>query len=74
MQDTTVQATAIQLGIYRKLSGVERLQLALEMSTMTRELSRTRLRRAHPAWSNLELNRELLRYAFESAPVPTRLR
>ncbi len=74
MRDTTSQAIAIQVGIHRRLSGAERLQLALEMSIMTRQLSIARLRREHPDWSDSDLKRELLRYAFGTTPLPPPLR
>ena len=69
MQDTTLEATAIQAGILRKLSGGERLQIALDMSIMVRELSKKRLRLEHPEWSDSDFNRELLRYASGSSSL-----
>lgn len=74
MRDSDPEATAIQLEIHRRLSGAERLQLAVEMSIMIRELAGARLRREHPGWTESELRRELLRYAFGSGPLPPPLR
>jgi hypothetical protein len=54
-------AAALQASIQRRLTGVDRLGLALEMSLTARELSRTRLRPDHPDWSEAQLTRELLR-------------
>jgi len=73
VRDTTPMAAALQASIHRRLTGVDRLGLALEMSLTARELSRTRLRREHPDWSEAQLTRELLRYAFLSTPTPTPL-
>ncbi len=64
MTDTSAEASALQIHIHKSLTGVERLQLAFEMSMLVRELAATRLRREHPDWSDAELVRELLRYAF----------
>lgn len=74
MQDTDPAAAALQTTIHRRLTGVERLGLALEMSSFVRTLALTRLRQQHPDWSEHELRRELLRYAFLSAPLPPPLR
>jgi hypothetical protein len=40
------------------------------MSLAVRQLSLTRLRRQHPDWSELDLKRELMRYAFLPAALP----
>jgi hypothetical protein len=70
MGDTTQEAVNVQASIHRRLSGTDRLGLAVNMSITARELSKTRLRRAHPEWSELQLNRELLRYAFAPTLLP----
>lgn len=74
MSDTSPEAAAVQLEIYRRMSGAQRLHLAVEMSMFARELALTRLRSEHPDWSEWELKRELLRYAFGSEPWPPPLR
>jgi hypothetical protein len=74
MSDTSPEAAEVQAGIYRRMTGAERLGLALEMSMTARELTLSRLRAEHPDWSDRELKRELLRYAFGSAPLPEPLR
>jgi len=74
MGDTSEEAAAVQLSIQRKLSGADRLTMALEMSVMARELAATRLRRRHPEWSGAEVRRELLRYAFRPDILPPPLR
>jgi hypothetical protein len=74
MSDTSPEAAEIQASIYRRMTGAERLQLALEMSETARELTLARLRAEHPDWSDRDLKRELLRYAFGSAPLPEPLR
>jgi len=70
MSDTSPAAQAIQDEIHRRMSGEERFALAWEMSLAVREIAWARLREEHPDWSDWELKRETLRYAFGSAPLP----
>lgn len=74
MSDTSPAVQAIQDEILRRMPGEERFRLAVEMSEMVRELALTRLRAEHPEWTEWELKRELLRYAFGSQPWPPPLR
>jgi len=70
VSDTTAEAAAQQTRIYRRLTDVERLGLAFDMSLLARDLCQTRLRLQHPEWTDDEVNREILRYAFASTPLP----
>jgi hypothetical protein len=70
MSDTSPSAQAIQDEIHRRMSGEELFKLAMEMSSIVRELALARLRKEHPDWTEWELKRELLRYAFGSEPWP----
>lgn len=74
MSDTSPAAQAIQDDIYRRMTGPERLALAMEMSLAVREMTWSRLRSQHPDWTEWELKRETLRYAFGSSPLPPPLR
>ena len=74
VSDTTAEAAAQQTRIYRRLTDVERLGLAFDMSLLARDLCQTRLRLQHPEWTDDEVNREILRYAFASTPLPRPLR
>jgi len=74
MSDTSPEAAEIQASIYRRMTGEQRLRLAVEMSETARELALARVRAEHPDWSDWELKRELLRCAFGSAPLPEPLR
>jgi hypothetical protein len=71
VNDTDPAADAIQTRIYRRLTGAERLQLAVDMSRAARALCLARLRRTHPHWTDAELRLELVRYAFVSAGTPS---
>jgi hypothetical protein len=74
MNDTSPEAEAIQTEIYRRMTGAERVALAWEMSLFARELARARLRQEHPDWTEWEMKREILRYAFDGEPLPPPLR
>ncbi|HEV2962859.1 MAG TPA: hypothetical protein VG649_13600 [Candidatus Angelobacter sp.] len=74
LSDTTPEAQAIQLQIYRAMSGEQRLLLALEMSILARDLAKARIRREHPEWPETEITREILRIAFLPGPIPAFLR
>ena len=73
-RDTTVEADAVQREIRRRLDGVSRLRLALDMSVAARALSLARLRRQHPDYSDLDLKKALLRLAFPTDTLPPPLR
>lgn len=68
--DTSKAVAALQARILRRMTGEERLKLAMEMSLAARAFSTARLRHEHPDWSDSELKRELLRYAFPPGPLP----
>ncbi len=72
--DTTPEALAVQAEVLRRLTGPQRFEIALDMSLFARELAATRLRMEHPDWSEWEVRRELLRYAFQPGPMPEILR
>jgi hypothetical protein len=74
MSDTSPEAAAVQDEIIRRMTGEQRLLLAIEMSEFARELATSRLRQEHPDWTDWEIKRELLRYAFEGQPLPPILR
>lgn len=70
MRDTTPEVAAVQVEVLRRLSGAQRLALALEMSVLTRQLAAARLQREHPEWSDREISLELLRQASPSGSLP----
>lgn len=74
MRDTSPAVQAIQDEIHRRMSGEERFRLAIEMSEMVRAFAEARLRAEHPEWTDWEIKRELLRYAFGLKPWPPPLR
>jgi hypothetical protein len=74
MTDTTPEAQAAQTEVYRNMTPVQRLEIAFDMSLAARELSLARLRMEHPDWTEKQLQREILRYAFLPAELPEALR
>jgi hypothetical protein len=73
IRDTSPDAEQVQLGVFRKMTGEQRLKLALEMSDFARELSLSRIRAEHPEWSDWEVKRELLRLDFLPTALPSGL-
>jgi hypothetical protein len=74
ISDTSPEAAEVQLAVFRRMSGEQRLKLALEMSDFARELSLSRIRSENPSWSDWEVKRELLRLDFLPDPLPSGLR
>lgn len=73
ISDTSPEAAEIQLEIFRRMTGEERLRRALELSDFAREVSLSRIRSEHPDWSDWEVKRELLRITFLPNPLPAGL-
>jgi hypothetical protein len=72
-RDTSPEVAQLQAEILRAMSPGRRLEIALEMSDLTRELCSARLRRDNPTWSQTDVARELLRIALAPAPLPAEL-
>lgn len=72
--DTSPEAAEIQEEVIRRMSGADRLMLALEMSVAARELRAAGIREEHPDWPEEEVRRELLRHAFDFKNLPPPLR
>ncbi len=68
--DTGETAEAAQREALQRMTGAQRLALAMDMSDFVRGLAVARLRREHPEWSHERIRLELLRYAFLPDPLP----
>ena len=68
--DTPTHVQALQDAAWRRMTGAARLQLAFEMSALARSLSVARIRAEHPAWTERQVARELLRIAMLPEPLP----
>jgi len=70
ISDTSPEVEAMQLEIRRKMTGAQRLRLALEMSQFARELKKAGIRQDHPDWTERQVMIELFRLAFFPEPLP----
>ena len=68
--DTSPEAHAIQMEIYRRMTPQQRLKMALEMSDSIRNLALAGLRSRRPELNEEELMRELMRIMYKFAPEP----
>ena len=68
--DTHPTAAAIQAEVIRRLTPVQRLRMALEMSESVRNVALAGLRSRRPELTEEELSRELLRMMYGFAAQP----
>jgi hypothetical protein len=73
MTDTTPAARAVLLELERATTGEQRLLMAFEMSQLARDLAEAGIRHEHPGWTDAQIARELLRFAFLPDPLPSGL-
>jgi len=69
-RDTSDEAARQQLEAQRRLGEAGRIRIAIDMSLTARALAAARLRRDHPEWSEADVTRQLLRYAFAPGNLP----
>jgi len=62
--DTTPQAAALQLRLYRSLTSSARAQIAVDLSDAVRETAMAGIRRRHPEYSNAEVARAFLEMLY----------
>lgn len=60
MFDTTPEAARIQAEVQRNLGAAQRMQTALEMSMLARNVVRDRIRARHPEYTEPEIIRALV--------------
>lgn len=56
------------------MGGEQRLRLGFEISEAMKSLAKSRIRQEHPDWSEQQVMRELIRYAFLPKDPPAWLR
>lgn len=59
-----------QLEIYRRMTGQQRLQIAFELSELTRELVRSNVRNYHADWTDQQVEQEVVRRFRLAAGIP----
>jgi hypothetical protein len=62
--DTTPQAAAVQLQLYRAVGPTRRVQIAVELSDVVRQLSLDGIRRRHPEYSEREVAQSFLALVY----------
>ena len=55
--DTSEQADAVQLAIYRRLGGAQRVAIAFRLGALVREATTAGIRRRHPGYSHEQAER-----------------
>lgn len=64
LTDTTPDAAAVQIDLFRQATPARRLESALRMSAATRKLARRGIARAHPDWSPRECDLMFVRVHY----------
>ncbi|HEX6984231.1 MAG TPA: hypothetical protein VF170_02590 [Planctomycetaceae bacterium] len=72
--DTRPDAEAVQVAVYTRLSGEQRIALAYDLSMTARRFALSGIRHAHPDWTDAEVLREYLRRQFPADQIPAPLR
>lgn len=70
--DSDIEARQVE--IWRRMGGEQRLRLGFEISEAMKSLAKSRIRQEHPDWSEQQVMRELIRYAFLPKDPPAWLR
>jgi hypothetical protein len=68
-RDTSIEAERVQRDVIRRMSGAERVRIAVEMSEAARELSLAGIRARNPVWSEARSRRALLELLYGSELV-----
>lgn len=68
--DTTPEIEALQIRTLRSMTVEQRLEIALEISLLSRALMKAGVRDQHPNWSDSEVEREIHRLAFFPQHLP----
>jgi hypothetical protein len=60
-RDTTPDAAAVQRAVFRRMTGDQRVRMAVQMSEDAREISRCGIRARHPGYTPVEVEQALRR-------------
>ncbi|MCG8462955.1 MAG: hypothetical protein MI919_42260 [Holophagales bacterium] len=63
--DTSADADRAQFEVYRRMTGAQRLRIALDMSELVRECAKSRIRKWHPEMTEEQVTRELIREMYD---------
>jgi len=70
LTDTRPDIAAMQSEALRRKTPAERLRMAIDMSVLARSFTRAGIRARHPYWSHTQIDREVIRMAFDGRPLP----
>ena len=70
LSDTSPHIRKMLLEMERRMTGEERLQRMLEACELVREFSKAGIRNRHPDWTEAQVERELLGFAFLPGKLP----
>jgi hypothetical protein len=73
ISDTSPEIEAMQSQIHERMSGEQRLLMALEMSFFAHELAKQGLRDTHPDWPEDRIRRHFLLSLFPPGAAPSGL-
>ena len=62
--DTSADADRAQFEVYRRMTGAQRLKVALDMSEFVRECAKSRIRKRQPEMTEEQVTRELIREMY----------
>jgi hypothetical protein len=62
--DTHPEAFEVQLGIYRRMTGEQRVQVAAELTRAMDSIARGGIRARHPSFTEVEVSLELIRILY----------
>jgi hypothetical protein len=67
--DTSPQAHAVQLRLYRAMTVEQRLELAMSMSEDARRITEEGIRRRHPDYTDRDIRMALIRLLYGDATI-----
>lgn len=65
--DTTAEAHAVQIAVYRRMTGSERMLIGMRLSDGVRAIARDGIRGRHPEYTEAELDDALRRLVLGDA-------
>jgi hypothetical protein len=67
---TPEEGLQTQIDVYRRMTGQQRLQIAFDLSQLSRELVRSNVRNHHPDWTDEQVEQEVVRRFRLAAGIP----
>ena len=64
--DTSPEASEVQLELWRKMTGAERVQKAMALSSKLRSMAFDAIRRRHPAWNDSQVQLKFIELTYGS--------